>query len=219
MKIKPVLYDHIKTKHTSFDVDLQLEYNITFITGDSGTGKSAVFSFLEEMAAEQKDIKCFNYLDKTKNYKSAIKQSKGKLFIIDNADLLLDNSIREYIAMDGLNQYIIIGRNPTGLQLSQDEIYDLCSTEIDGKIVFTLKKAFAQTLNSSDQHRFYVKNIWGGKDPNNYFLMKKNKTVTNTGLKLKLIVFGGRVHDGVFTSCKVSTVFTVNYQNIGHDSV
>ena len=143
MKIKPVLYDHIKTKHTSFDVDLQLEYNITFITGDSGTGKSAVFSFLEEMAAEQKDIKCFNYLDKTKNYKSAIKQSKGKLFIIDNADLLLDNSIREYIAMDGLNQYIIIGRNPTGLQLSQDEIYDLCSTEIDGRIIFTLQKAFA----------------------------------------------------------------------------
>ena len=51
MKIKPVLYDHIQTKHTSFDVDFQLEYNITFITGDSGTGKTAVFSFLEEMAA------------------------------------------------------------------------------------------------------------------------------------------------------------------------
>ena len=82
------------------------------------------------------------YFDKTKNYKSAIKQSKGKLFIIDNADLLLDDSIREYIAMDGLNQYIIIGRNPTGLQLCQNEIYDLSSTAIDGRIVFTLKKAF-----------------------------------------------------------------------------
>lgn len=143
MKIKPVLYDHIQTKHTSFIVDFRFEYNITFITGDSGTGKSAVFSFLEEMAADQKNIKCFNYLDKTKNYKSAIKQSKGKLFIIDNADLLLDDSIRKFIAMDGLNQYIIIGRNPSGLQLSQDEIYDLCSTAIDGRIVFTLMKIFS----------------------------------------------------------------------------
>ena len=143
MKIKPVITDQIRTKHTSFEIELQLENNITFISGNSGTGKSALFSFLQELTVEDKRIKCFNYLDKTKNYKSAIKQSKGKLFIIDNADLLLDNSIREYIAMDGLNQYIIIGRNPTGLQLSQDEIYDLCSTAIDGRIVFTLKKAFA----------------------------------------------------------------------------
>ena len=142
MKIKPVVTDHIQTRHTSFEVDFLLEYNITFISGDSGTGKSAVYSFLEELAAEQKNIRCFNYLDKTKNYKNTIKNSKGKLFIIDNADLLLDDSIRSYISFDRLNQYILFGRNPTGLQLTQDEIYDLHSAAADGKTVFTLKKIF-----------------------------------------------------------------------------
>ena len=62
------LIDDVRQKYEELQAaikrlsDFQLEYNITFITGDSGTGKSAVFSFLEEMAAEQKDIKCFNYL-------------------------------------------------------------------------------------------------------------------------------------------------------------
>ena len=45
--------------------------------------------------------------------------------------------------MDGLNQIILIGRNPTGLQLSQDEIYELCGTAPDGKTVSTLMKAFS----------------------------------------------------------------------------
>ena len=142
MKIKPIILDHIQTKHTSFEVDFPLESNITFISGDSGTGKSAVYSFLQEMAAENKNIKCFNYLDKAKNYKTAIKQSKGKLIIIDNADLLLDDAMRQYIAMDDKNQYIIIGRNPTGLELTQDEIYELKSETKDGKTIFTLERVF-----------------------------------------------------------------------------
>ena len=133
MKIKPVLMDHIQTRHTSYEVDFVLEANVTFIIGDSGTGKSAVFSFLQELATEDKRIKCFNYLDQKKNYKSAIRQSKGKLFIIDNADILLDDALRWYIATDGQNQYIIIGRNPTGLMLNQDEIMEL-SSQTKGEI-------------------------------------------------------------------------------------
>ena len=142
MKIKPIVSEHIKTRHTSFEVDLKLEYNITFISGDSGTGKSAVYSFLEELSAEDKRIKCFNYLDQKGNYKNSIKQSKGKLFVIDNADLLLDDNMRSYIALDSENQYIIIGRNPTGLLLTQDEIFELKSKEAENKTFFTLIKSF-----------------------------------------------------------------------------
>ena len=142
MKIKPVLFEKIKTVHTSYEVDFILESNITFICGDSGTGKSAVFSFMQEMASEDKRIKCFNYLDNKKNYKTSIKQSKEKLFIIDNADILLDNSMRSYIALDGTNQYIIIGRNPSGLMLSQDEFFELKSEAMDDKTIFTLIKSF-----------------------------------------------------------------------------
>ena len=57
MKIEPILFENINTTHTSFKLDFHLDANITFIKGDSGVGKSAVFSFLEEMAAEDSRIK------------------------------------------------------------------------------------------------------------------------------------------------------------------
>ena len=142
MKIKPVVLDRIQTKHTSYVVDLIIEANVTFIVGDSGTGKSAVFSFLQEFAAENKSIKCYNYLDKKTGYKSAIKKSNGKLFIIDNADIMLDDALRWYIATDVKNQYILIGRNPTGLMLDQEEIMELESRTDNGKTLFTLKHSF-----------------------------------------------------------------------------
>ncbi len=143
MKIKPIITNKIVTKHTSYDVDLDLTQNITFIVGDSGVGKSAVFSFLQELSAEDKRIKCFNYLDQNKGYKTAIKRttSNGKIFVIDNADILLNDKMRQYIASDSVNQYIIIGRNPSGLLLQQDEIYELANEKKSGRTNFRLKKA------------------------------------------------------------------------------
>ena len=140
MKVKPLVFDNISTKHTSFEVEFKLDNNITFISGESGVGKSAVYTFLEELATEDKRIRCFNYLDQKKNYKTSIKQSKGKLFVIDNADILLDDNMRSYIAFDAGNQYIIIGRNPTGLLLVRDNFYELDSRKKNGITRFTLKK-------------------------------------------------------------------------------
>ncbi|RGM79440.1 RluB protein [Ruminococcus sp. OM06-36AC] len=50
--------------------------------------------------------------------------------------------MRSYIALDGNNQYIIIGRNPTGLLLNIDEVYELQNENVDGITLFTLKKSF-----------------------------------------------------------------------------
>lgn len=147
MKIKPLLFDSIQTTHTSFRVDFKIDNNITFIKGDSGTGKSAVFSFIKELAAEQKGIKCYNYLDLKTGYKQSIKISKKKLFVIDNADLLLDDGMREYIAHDKNNQYIIIGRNPKGLLLNYDEICELKSTKQGEITVFSLERMSLQHGN------------------------------------------------------------------------
>ena len=47
MKIEPIVINRIQTRHTSFQVDLHLENNITFLGGDSGTGRSTMFSFLK----------------------------------------------------------------------------------------------------------------------------------------------------------------------------
>ena len=142
MKIKPIVMQEINTTHTSFIVDLHLDYNVTFITGDSGVGKSDLYSFIEELSANDKRIRCFNYLDQKKNYKASIKNSKDKLFVIDNADILLDDKMRHYIAFDAQNQYVIIGRNPTGLMLELDEIYELSSENINGRTLLSLKKSF-----------------------------------------------------------------------------
>ena len=141
MKIKPILFNRIQTTHTSFSVDFQMDNNITFIKGDSGVGKSAVFSFIEELAAEKKNIRCFNYLDVKSNYKTSIKNSKEKLFVIDNADLLLDDKMREYIAHDKNNQYIIIGRNPKGLLLNYDELCELKSSKQGETTSFSLERS------------------------------------------------------------------------------
>lgn len=141
MKIKPIVLDRIQTNHTSFTVDLLLPSNVTFICGESGVGKSALYSFLQEYAAEEKRMVCLNYLDKNKKYRTSIKNSKGKLFVIDNADILLDDILRRYIGVDDKNQYIIIGRNPTGLLLQQNEIMELETKKVGDMISFSLKKS------------------------------------------------------------------------------
>ncbi len=40
-----------------------------------------------------------------------IRNTEKKLIVINNADILLDDDTRKYIALDGKNQYLIIGRN------------------------------------------------------------------------------------------------------------
>lgn len=143
MKIKPIIVDKIQTRHTNYILNLNFDSNVTFVTGDSGVGKSAVYFFLQEYSSEDKRIRCFNYIDHNKGYKVSVRNSKGKLLVIDNADLLLDDKMRQYIAMDTENQYIIIGRNPRGLMLTQDDVRELDSDSKDGLTEFKLKKAFA----------------------------------------------------------------------------
>jgi len=138
MKCKPVVMNRIVTSHTSFDVDLVLENNITFVMGDSGIGKTAVYSFVEELATEDKKIRCFDYKNINDNYKAAIRRTKGKLFVIDNADILLDDKMRKHIAADSNNQYLLIGRNPTGLLLTADNIWELQHEKRNGRTLFTL---------------------------------------------------------------------------------
>jgi len=47
--------------------------------------------------------------------------------VIDNADVLLDDPIRKYIALDDKNQYLIIGRNPKNLFAAKENLFELVS--------------------------------------------------------------------------------------------
>ncbi|MEI3472373.1 MAG: hypothetical protein V8Q93_03210 [Blautia faecis] len=46
MKSKPIVMNHFSTVHTSYIVNFDFTNNITILTGSSGTGKTASFSFM-----------------------------------------------------------------------------------------------------------------------------------------------------------------------------
>lgn len=119
--------------HSSYKINFVFTNNITILTGSSATGKTAVFSFIKECMAVNPNILCINYLDYQKDIKEMLEQTKGKLIVIDNADILLDNAVRKYISLDGDNQYLIIGRNPKNLFATKENLFELVSRK-DGEI-------------------------------------------------------------------------------------
>lgn len=140
MRSKPIVMEHFSTVHSSFIVDFTFKNNITILMGDSGTGKTAAFSFIQECMAINPDILCLNYLDYQKNIKDILEASQGKLVVIDNADILLDDDTRKYISVDDKNQYLIIGRNPKNLFATKENLYELQSETSGEQTIFTLKE-------------------------------------------------------------------------------
>lgn len=139
MKSKPTVMNHFSTVHTSFVIDFIFDNNITILMGDSGTGKTASYSFIKECMSLNPDILCINYLDYQRDIGKMIRSSRGKLIVIDNADVLLDDSIRKYIALDDKNQYLIIGRNPKNLFTTKENLYELISHKKGNQTVLELQ--------------------------------------------------------------------------------
>lgn len=127
MKSKPIVMEHFFTEHTSFVLDFEFKNNITILTGDSGTGKTVSFSFIKECMALNPNIVCLNYLDYQKKIGDIIRSTEKKLIAIDNADILLNDDTRKYIALDDRNQYLIIGRNPKNLFATKENLFELVS--------------------------------------------------------------------------------------------
>ena len=140
MKSKPKVMEHFSTVHTSFVVDFHFRTNITILMGDSGTGKTAVFSFIKECMAINPNIICLNYLDYQKDILEIIKKARGKLIVVDNADVLLDDTARKYIALDDQNQYLIIGRNPRNLFTTKDNLFELVSEKNGEQTKFSIRE-------------------------------------------------------------------------------
>lgn len=132
MKSKPVVMEHFSTVHTSYILNFDFTNNIMILTGSSATGKTASFSFMRECMAVNPNIMCINYQDYYKNIKKMISEETGKLIVIDNADILLDDDTRKYISMDHKNQYLIIGRNPKNLFTTSDNLFELVSENKGG---------------------------------------------------------------------------------------
>ena len=139
MKSKPVVMEHFSTVHTSFVVNFIFTNNITILMGDSGTGKTATFLFIRECMAINPQILCLDNYDYQKDIKEIIRQTEGKLVVIDNADILLDDDTRKYISLDDKNQYLIIGRNPKNLFATKENLFELASEKVGEQTVFTME--------------------------------------------------------------------------------
>ena len=118
MKSKPVIMGHFSTIHSSYIVDFYFKTNITILVGESGTGKTASFSFIRECMAVNPKILCLNYLDYQKDMLKILQNAEGKLIVIDNADILINDEVRKFINFEFSNQYLLFLRNCDGLNVS-----------------------------------------------------------------------------------------------------
>ena len=84
-------------------------------------------------------ILCLDNYDYQKDIKEIISQTEGKLVVIDNADILLNDDTRKYISLDNKNQYLIIGRNPKNLFATKENLFELVSEKIGEQTVFTIQ--------------------------------------------------------------------------------
>lgn len=121
-------------------VDFTLTNNIILIMGDSGTGKSVIFSILQEAASSDDRLVPISYMDKNKDIEHQIRVQSGKIILVDNADVLLTDELRKYIAFDSKNQYIILGRNPQNLMTTRENLFELNTIQKDEMTIFTLKE-------------------------------------------------------------------------------
>lgn len=140
MKSRPVVVPHYEIYHTSFKIDFEFDNNVTILMGESGTGKTASYSFIADEMALDDRIVCFNYRDNQKNIKEELLKLNGKFVVIDNIDIILDEEARKYISTDLNNQYLLIGRDPRNLFATSDNYYELISEKEGELTVFRLKK-------------------------------------------------------------------------------
>ena len=79
------------------------------------------------------------YLNYQQDIKNILCNTKGKLIVIDNADILLDDDTRKYISLDDKNQYLIIGRNPKNLLATKENLFELVSKKTGEQTEFRIE--------------------------------------------------------------------------------
>lgn len=107
--------------------DIKIINKLVFIMGLSGIGKTFFFnSYRDYVLANRKEnsIYFYNYADlaNRKYIYERMQNSKGKLFVIDNADLLISEKMKKFISNDSNNQYLIFTRNLEGYLYCRESI-------------------------------------------------------------------------------------------------
>lgn len=107
-----LINNHIYLDTGKFVFDFKFSEAVTLILGDAASGKTLFYNKLQARAIARgiDTFKFFNYKSDADGLKLLLDLYEDKIIIIDNADVLLDDSFREKIYYDKRNQYIILGR-------------------------------------------------------------------------------------------------------------
>ena len=113
-----MIYNKIVFQADPFSYDLVFDDRITLVGGDSGTGKTVLYDMLEDLKQTEEycAIKLFNY--KSEDILEKLKQCRNNFVVIDNADILMDDDVRQFINFEFSNQYMLFLRNCDGLNIS-----------------------------------------------------------------------------------------------------
>ena len=115
-----MIYEEITFTANPFRYDLKFDDRFTLVGGDSGTGTTFLYNLLDDLklTEQYKAIRLFNY--RSEDVERAIKKCRNCFIVVDNADILLINSIKHYMNFEFTNQYMLFGRNCDGLFLSEE---------------------------------------------------------------------------------------------------
>lgn len=113
-----MVYDAVRFDAAPFSCCLESEERIILVRGDSATGRTFLYRMLEDvgMTEEYRAARLSNY--KTEDFHGSLVKCRGRLAVIGNADLLLDDGDRESVNSEPGKQYMLSAGNCGGLDLS-----------------------------------------------------------------------------------------------------
>lgn len=129
-----------ETKQAGIDFKLNIKDNLILVGGPSGSGGTLLFkAFQSDMVLnENSNIICINYTTAKEIISETLKNSSGKLFVIDNADIILNRDQRFNISLDKKNQYIVFTHSLYGFKPSASSIAELEVENNKGKLCYPL---------------------------------------------------------------------------------
>lgn len=122
---KPVVTSKIDAVYCGRHILLEFTDNMTVVGGNSGVGKTRLWELLHDLVLDFSYLSMLSWRNKNDDILKLLKSSSGKLFVIDNADVILGTEERRYIAFDGSNQYLLFGRNPENLMLTYSNLREI----------------------------------------------------------------------------------------------
>lgn len=119
-----LIKDRITILDGRISFDFKLREPITLVQGDSATGKTWFYNLYQKCAFDDNTVLFINWKDKN-TVETLLKNAKDKLIVIDNADIVLPDSLALSFRKNKYNQYILFGMDTEKYGLGNRNIASL----------------------------------------------------------------------------------------------